>query len=73
MTENRQPGQSGIDGQEPEPYDHRSEVLRLELERRIELIENADDDDFGSFTALDWTICTLFFLALPLLIAWWAR
>lgn len=53
-------------------FDRRSEVLRVELERRIELIESADDDEFGNFTAFDWTICTIVFLVLPLLIAWWS-
>ena len=42
-----------------------------ELERRIEELEAQDDAAFGQFTAWDWTVCTLFGLALPLLMIWW--
>jgi hypothetical protein len=46
-------------------------ILHRELERRLELIDSANDAEFGLFTALDWTIVLLFFFVLPLLIAWW--
>ena len=50
----------------------RDEVLARELQRRIEVFDEIDDDEFGRFTAVDWTICTVFFFVLPILIAWWA-
>jgi len=42
-----------------------------ELERRIEELEAQDEAAFGHFTAWDWTVCTVFGLALPLLAIWW--
>ena len=50
----------------------RDEVLARELQRRIEIFDEIDDDEFGRFTAVDWTICTVFFFVLPILVAWWA-
>jgi hypothetical protein len=50
----------------------RSETLNAELERRFEIFENIDDDDFGRFTGTDWAICTVAFFLLPIVIAWWA-
>lgn len=44
-----------------------------ELERRIQELEAQDEAAFGHFTAWDWTVCTVFGLALPLLAIWrWA-
>ena len=44
-----------------------------EVERRIRELEAQDEAAFGHFTAWDWTLCTVFGLALPLLaILWWA-
>ena len=48
--------------------DRRAEILRQELERRLEFFEESEDSAFGAFTTLDWILCTLFFFALPLLI-----
>jgi hypothetical protein len=42
-----------------------------ELERRIEELETRDEAAFGHFTAWDWTLCTVFCVALPLLAVWW--
>ena len=42
-----------------------------ELERRIEELEAQPEATFGHFTAWDWTVCTVFGLALPLLAIWW--
>ena len=50
----------------------RAEVLGAELERRLEIFETIDDDEFGRFTRVDWVICTLGFFVLPILVAWWA-
>lgn len=50
----------------------RSETLNAELERRFEIFEHIDDDEFGRFTGVDWAICTIAFFVLPILIAWWA-
>lgn len=50
----------------------RSETLNAELERRFEIFERIDDDEFGRFTGVDWAICTVAFFVLPILIAWWA-
>lgn len=48
-----------------------TKVLRGELERRLAILEGANEGEFGRFTALDWTICVLFFVILPILAAWW--
>ena len=64
------------DVNEAEPRDRlklRDETLAQELERRLRVFDETDDDAFGRFTSVDWTICTVFFFILPLLIAWWAR
>ncbi len=42
-----------------------------ELERRIQELEAHDEAEFGHFTAWDWTVCTAFGVALPLLMLWW--
>jgi hypothetical protein len=55
------------------PRDAReTELLTRELERRLTWISRADDDEFGRFTRLDWWICTVFFLVLPVVAVWWA-
>jgi hypothetical protein len=51
----------------------RDETLAQELERRLKVFDETDDDAFGRFTSVDWTICTVFFFVLPILIAWWAQ
>lgn len=48
------------------------QVIVRELERRLGILEGADDAAFGRFTALDWTLCVLAFAVLPLLLVWWA-
>ena len=48
-----------------------TKVLRRELERRLAILEGANEGEFGRFTALDWAICVLFFVILPILAAWW--
>ncbi len=49
-------------------HDRRTEILRQELERRLQFFEESDDEDsvFGAFTTVDWILCTLLFFALPL-------
>jgi hypothetical protein len=42
-----------------------------ELERRIEELEAQDEAAFGHFTRVDWTVCIVFAVLLPLLGAWW--
>ena len=51
---------------------HREKVIRMELERRIELFDQLEDAEFGRFGAIDWVVCTTVFFLLPLLVAWWA-
>ena len=63
---------SEVPVEEPEGSDTaEAEILRRELERRLELIDSAGDADFGPFTPFDWTVVVILFLVLPLLIAWW--
>ena len=38
-----------------------------DLERRIEILENMDDAEFGSFTRLDYLILVIGAVALPVL------
>ena len=38
-----------------------------DLERRIEILENMDDAEFGSFTRLDYVILVIGAVALPVL------
>ena len=52
--------------------DRRLRILHRELERRLEYLDEADDSVFGRFTAIDWTVCTVLFFVLPLVIAWLA-
>lgn len=52
--------------------DHRSRILHRELERRLEFFDEADDEVFGRFTAVDWAVCTVLFFVLPLVIVWLA-
>ena len=53
------------------PREHDAEVLRRELERRLAILEGTNEEEFGRFTALDWTICVLFFVIIPILAVWW--
>ena len=46
-------------------------VIVAELERRLRLLETADEDDFGRFTPLDWAVCLAAFVVVPLLLAVW--
>jgi len=64
----------GTDMNGTEPHDRlkiRDETLAKELDRRLKVFDETDDDAFGRFTSVDWAICTVFFFVLPLLIAWW--
>ena len=54
------------------PGDARERILWRELERRLEFLEQTDDSVFGGFTAVDWTVCTILFFVLPLVIVWLA-
>ena len=42
-----------------------------QLEHQIEELEAHDEVEFGHFTALDWAVCIVFGLVLPLLAIWW--
>jgi hypothetical protein len=73
MAEDPRSGQDGeILPEVAARSDQRSEIIRRELQRRLELLEETDDAAFGRFTALDWVVCSLLFFVLPLLIVWWA-
>ena len=48
-------------------------ILVDDLERRLRHLELVDDGEFGPFTSLDWALCLLLFVVLPLaLVAWCA-
>jgi hypothetical protein len=51
--------------------DSNAAILRDELNRRLQLLDELEDSEFGTFTTLDWALCTVFFFFLPLVIAWW--
>jgi len=52
--------------------DSQDDLLRRELERRLALLSEADDADFGGFTRLDWIAVIFLFFALPCAVAlWW--
>ena len=42
-----------------------------ELQRRIRLLEAEDDGDFGAFTAVDWLVCVLGAVVIPVLVLLW--
>ena len=70
---NRDPGQPLESSAHREAQgDARARILWPELERRLEFLEQADDSVFGGFTAVDWTVCTILFFVLPLVIVWLA-
>jgi len=54
-----------------ELLDPKTAVIHEELKRRLRLLDELEDSEFGEFTTLDWTLCTVLFFFLPLLIAWW--
>ena len=59
--------------QAPTPPDENAPAARLrrELERRLRLLDEADEADFGTFTTLDWILCAVGFFVLPLVAVWW--
>ena len=57
---------NGEDAPDPE-----TAIIHEELNRRLELLDSLEDSEFGEFTTLDWTLCSVLFFFLPLLIAWW--
>lgn len=63
------PGDASADSGAADP---RLEIVRDELERRLRRFDELDDSAFGSFSALDWALCTLLFFLAPLVIVWWA-
>lgn len=42
-----------------------------ELVRRIETLERLDEESLGTFTRLDWWICTVLAVVLPVVVLWW--
>jgi hypothetical protein len=42
-----------------------------ELSRRIEILESLGEEEFGSFTRLDWIACILLGGVLPLILLYW--
>jgi len=46
-------------------------ILVDDLERRLRLLETADEEEFGPFTSLDWAFCLLLFVVLPLALVVW--
>jgi hypothetical protein len=46
-------------------------ILVDDLERRLRLLETADEAEFGPFTSLDWALCLLLFVVLPLALVVW--
>ena len=53
------------------PHDRIHRILVDDLERRLSLLETAGEDQFGPFTSLDWALCLLLFVFLPLLLVVW--
>jgi hypothetical protein len=54
------------------PAESPDTVIVRELERRIRALSTEDEATFGAFTALDWAICLVGFVVLPLVLIWWA-
>ena len=59
-------------GTQPTGEGAEEQVIIDELERRLEILDAADEADFGRFGALDWIACIGGFVILPLLLVWWA-
>ena len=59
----------------PKPTsDHEADLQRArvaELENRIGIIAGLGDEELGSWTRLDWILCTLLGAVLPLLVMYW--
>ena len=68
MSDMRQRGDQPGGAIRAADHDRRAEILREELERRLDFLEKSDDSVFGAFTTLDWLLCTLLFFVLPLLL-----
>lgn len=47
--------------------------LVLDLEQRIDLMQNMEDAELGSFGALDWLVLTLFCVVIPVIVIVAAR
>ena len=58
------------DGSGRRERDERERMV-AELERRIELLEQADESSPGGFTRWDWLLCVLGALIVPYLALWW--
>jgi hypothetical protein len=41
--------------------------LVLDLERRIDLMQNMGDEELGTFNRLDWVILTVFAIIIPII------
>jgi hypothetical protein len=41
--------------------------LVLDLERRIDLMQNMGDEELGTFNRLDWVILTVFAIIIPVI------
>ena len=48
-----------------------AEAIVRDLDRRLGILESADEERFGEFGALDWTVSVLAFLVAPLVLVWW--
>lgn len=47
--------------------------LKRDLEQRIEIIENLDDTELGTFNAIDWWLLILLAVVIPVIIVVIAR
>ena len=65
-------GPDGGPGGRPRGGEAPDRVIIEELERRLAILEAADEDAFGRFGTLDWVVCIGGFVVLPLLLVWWA-
>lgn len=41
--------------------------LVLDLEQRIDMMQNMGDEELGTFTRLDWIILTVFAIVIPII------
>lgn len=47
--------------------------LVMDLEQRIDTMQNLGDEELGSFGRLDWAILILFAIVIPVIVVEWVR
>jgi len=64
-------GRTASSDETPGRREAAAEAIVRDLERRLRILESADEERFGEFGALDWTVSVLAFLVAPLVLVWW--